>query len=122
MESKFLENKKMTIVKDIKTMAEFNGILEESSKKPVVLCKFSPICPISSEAENQFYEYLKTNPEGFSFYKIDVVYCRDTARALATAIGVKHESPQALLIKNGKCIWHESHYHLTKEKFSEKII
>ncbi len=111
----------MKIVKDIKTITEFNLILEESFKNPVVLCKFSPICPISSEAENQFYEYLKSDPQGISFYKIDVVYCRETSRSLATVIGIKHESPQALLFKNGKCIWHESHYHLTKEKFLEKI-
>jgi bacillithiol system protein YtxJ len=111
----------MVIAKDIRTIPEFNAILEESFKIPVVLCKFSPICPVSSEAENQFYEYLKTNPQGISFYKIDVVYCRDTSRSLAKAIDVKHESPQALLFKEGKCTWHDSHYHLTKEKFLEKL-
>ena len=111
----------MINAKEIRTMEEFAGILEESNTTPVVLCKFSPICPISSEAENQFYEYLQSNPKGISFYKIDVVYSRDTSRSLAKVINVKHESPQALFFINGKCIWHDSHYHLTKEKFEEKL-
>lgn len=107
--------------KEIKTMEDFTKILEESKSIPVVLCKFSPICPVSSEAENQFYEYLKTEPKSISFYKIDVVYSRDTSRSLAKIINIKHESPQALFFKDGKCVWNESHYNLTKEVFQEKI-
>lgn len=111
----------MVAVKDIRTMEEFERILEESNNAPVLLCKFSPVCPISIEAENQFYEFLKSNPQGISFYKIDVIYAREASRGLAKVINIKHESPQALFFIKGKCVWHESHYHLTKEKFEEKI-
>ena len=111
----------MRIAKEIKTMEEFKAIQAESNSIPVLLCKFSPICPISSEAESQFNEYLQTDPIGVSFYRIDVVYARETARGLAKEIEVKHESPQALLFKNGKCVWNESHHHLTKEVFLSKV-
>ena len=109
----------MTQVKEIKSMEDFAKILEESHKTTVLLCKFSPICHVSSEAESQFNEYLQTEPQNIAFYKIDVVYSRDTSRRLAKEIDVKHESPQALLFKNGKCIWNDSHYRLTKEAFQD---
>lgn len=112
----------MTTIKEIKTMQDFTNILEESLQRPVLLCKFSPICPISTEAESQFNDFLKTNPQGISFYRIDVVYSRETSRSLAKVIDIKHESPQALLFKDGKCVWHDSHYRLTKEVFQKKII
>lgn len=102
-------------------MEDFEKILEESKTKSVVLCKLSPICHISSEVEYQLSEYLPTASENISFYQIDVVRSRDTSRGLAKLINVKHESPQILLFKNKQCVWHESHYRLTKEVFQENI-
>lgn len=44
-----------------------------------------------------------------------VIEERPVSLGLAERIGVKHESPQALLIKNGKALWHTSHHAITAE-------
>lgn len=102
-------------------MEDFEKILEESRTKSVVLFKYSPICHMSTEAEYQLNEFLKSPPDNMVFYLIDVVRSRDTSRGLAKLINVKHESPQILLFKNRECVWHDSHYRLTKEVFQENI-
>lgn len=112
----------MAISKEIKSMDEFKQILEESKSKPVLLCKFSPVCPTSSMAENEYQSYLKEATDEVSYYHVDVIYSRATARGLVDDVKIKHESPQALYLKNGVCIWNASHYDLTKETFKKKIV
>lgn len=44
---------------------------------------------------------------------VRVIEERPVSLALAERVGVQHQSPQALLIKNGKVIWHDSHGRIT---------
>lgn len=44
-----------------------------------------------------------------------VIEERPVSLALAERVGVKHESPQALLIKDGRALWHDSHRAITTE-------
>ncbi len=107
--------------KEIRTMDEFKEIQEESKTKLVLLCKFSPICPISKRAESEYNKFLIEAPSEIAYYHIDVINSRATARSLVDDVKVAHESPQALLMKDGICIWNASHQSLTKDTFIKEV-
>lgn len=49
-------------------------------------------------------------------YLLDLLVYRSVSNAVAEQLGVQHESPQLLIIKNGKCIYHASHLAISVHK------
>jgi bacillithiol system protein YtxJ len=52
---------------------------------------------------------------------VRVIEERPVSLALAQQVGVTHQSPQALLIKNGKAIWNDSHYSITADALKAAV-
>lgn len=44
---------------------------------------------------------------------VRVIEERAVSLALAERLGVRHESPQVLLIRDGRVDWHDSHHRIT---------
>lgn len=104
-------------------MEEFENLLEKSQSIPVLLFKYSPVCPVSHFAENQFDEFVKTvSAQSLFLSKIDVIGARPVARGLVPLLDVKHESPQALLIHHKKAVWVANHSDITQESLEQAIL
>ncbi len=80
---------------------------EASHIRPQLIYKHSTRCGISSMAKQRLYK--NELPEDIDFFYLDLIKYRDISNKVAEMFGVRHESPQVLLIKNGGCIYHESH-------------
>jgi bacillithiol system protein YtxJ len=78
-----------------------------------LLFKHSRICPISAHAFEAYGEWAAGAgvPTGW----IEVREQRPLARRVADATGVRHESPQALLLSGGRAVWHASHGGISLE-------
>jgi bacillithiol system protein YtxJ len=48
-------------------------------------------------------------PDGVDFYYLDLLAHRPLSAKVAEVFGVHHESPQVLVIRDGKCVYDESH-------------
>ena len=99
----------------INSVEELEKVFAESREKPVALFKHSATCPISFDA----YHEIK-NVDG----KINLVIvqtARSVSNEIATRTGIRHESPQAIVIKDGKAIYHASHYDITAKDVSSKL-
>lgn len=70
--------------------------------------KHSPRCAQSLFARSQVKRFAETS-SGISLYTIDVIVNREVSNAVARRVGVPHESPQVILLRRGKPIWHASH-------------
>ena len=84
--------------------------------------KQSPTCPTSRAAQVRFERFAEGCPDGEVdlLYRVDVVASRDVARKIADDTGVRHESPQVLLIgPGGKILWHTSHYSISEDALAE---
>ena len=86
---------------------QLNEIVANSNTIPQVIFKHSTRCSLSSIAKNR----LERNeaPKGVNFYFLDLIRHRNISNKIASLFGVIHESPQVLVINNGKCIYNESH-------------
>ena len=90
---------------------QLEEIIKKSQEKPQVIFKHSTRCSISSVA----YQRLKKakQPEEIDFYYLDLIAYRGLSNKIAETFGVNHESPQVLVIKDGECIYDESHLSIS---------
>lgn len=86
---------------------QLQEIISNSNNKPQVIFKHSTRCSISSMAKNRLDK--KDNPDGMDFYYLDLIRHRNISNKIASDFNVAHQSPQVLVINNGKCIYDESH-------------
>lgn len=90
-----------------------NDIAKKSHEKPQVLFKHSTRCSISATALNRFERsYEEAFGEQAQFYFIDLLKNRAVSNAIASVFKVEHQSPQVLVIKNGNCVFHSSHFQI----------
>ncbi|WP_110932239.1 bacillithiol system redox-active protein YtxJ [Paenibacillus bouchesdurhonensis] len=106
----------MAALKRITSIEELTEAMEDSVHGPLLLFKHSTRCPISSGAHREVEAYLSQSPnEAVTYGVIYVVEDRGVSNAAAERLGVKHESPQAILVKNEQAVWHTSHSDITSE-------
>ncbi|MFT3948337.1 MAG: bacillithiol system redox-active protein YtxJ [Agriterribacter sp.] len=91
----------------LETEAQWQKILEDSKNKLQLVYKHSIRCSISSIVKGRL-ERTK-EPADIDFYYLDLINYRSISNNIAEDMRVAHESPQVLLIKDGKCIYNESH-------------
>lgn len=102
------------------TEAQFEQLLERSANKPQVIFKHSTRCSTSSMVLSRLE---RTNaPENIDFYFLDLLAYRALSGKIAEKLKVYHESPQVLLIKNGECIYDESHMGITMDELTEQAV
>jgi bacillithiol system protein YtxJ len=100
--------------------------IEESRVRPVLLFKHSTMCPISSRAYDEVERFLEERKEtgraeGFDFGMIVVQTARPVSNRVAEQLGVEHESPQAIVVRDGRAVWHTSHRAITRESLSKAL-
>ena len=93
-------------------------IKELSKNKPQLIFKHSTRCSISGVAKNRLEK--STPPENIDFYFLDLIRNREISNKIAEEFSVFHESPQVLLIKNGECVYDESHSGISMDEIKEQ--
>lgn len=110
----------MADVQELTKVEEWKRLMAESEKTPVMLMKHSTRCPISAGAHDEFMKHAKVEAlPGVRYARVLVVEHRPVSNAVAEDTGVKHESPQVLLLKNGTSIWAASHGRITADALKE---
>lgn len=112
---------KMTQAHELTTIADLDKALAESQIGTVLLFKHSATCDISAAAWEEFLDFLRDNKENPSApplhsYFLVVQTARPVSDAIESRFGIRHESPQAILLHNGQPVWHDSHRRLTTQK------
>src|SRR3712207_3100913 len=90
-------------------------LLKRSHDAPVVLFKHSTTCPISSAA----YKQMSQVEEDVSL--VIVQQARDVSSEIASRTGVRHESPQAIVLRNGEAVWTASHFDITASAVEQAV-
>jgi bacillithiol system protein YtxJ len=93
---------------ELTDLGQLNEIMDLSHEQPVAIFKHSTRCSISRMALKQFENEFDL--EGIvTPYYLDLLNHRDISNEIATRFDVYHQSPQLLLIKEGKSIYYASH-------------
>ena len=105
----------------LKTPEDVQELLAGSGREPVFLLKHSSQCPISADVYSAFSEFEQQGGANrpWTCALVRVIEERPLSDRIAEQLGVRHESPQLLLISGSKVLWHDSHLRLTLEKMNE---
>ena len=102
-----------TLLHTLSTTEELDRALEQSSHRPAVIFKHSPTCGISAQAFESISEWLKGEAPDADFYVVPVQASRALSTQLSQQFGIRHESPQVMVIDHGQVAWHGSHFRAT---------
>jgi len=102
-------------------IAQLDEIVEESASTPVVIFKHSTRCSISRMALKNFEREYNLEESEVAPYFLDLLEHRDISNEIAQKFQVIHQSPQLLLIKNGKSVYDVSHSEIDAEALKSKI-
>jgi len=86
------------------------NILDDTSQHhPQVIFKHSTRCGISGMVKRSFQTRTSHPESGITYFLLDLIRYRQISDAIAAKYGVRHESPQVLVIRNGEVVAHASH-------------
>ena len=85
------------------SVSDLDAVFASSREQARLLFLHDPWCPISAMATRQIAQvdaYVAT---------VDVSRQHDLSREIERRTGIRHESPQLILIRDGRAIWDASH-------------
>lgn len=101
------------------TEAQLDQAIAASHQRPIVFFKHSSTCGISAAAYEQMVDAV--DPGTSEWYLVDVRADRPLSNAIARRFGVRHESPQVLVVGGERVRWHASHYRVTASAVRQAI-
>ncbi len=107
----------------LESLATLNEIISNSflpEHKAFAIFKHSTHCPVSFAAKSRLELSWKFGVE-LPIYYLDLIEYREISNQIASQFNVTHQSPQLIVIKDGKCIYHASHISISVKEL-EKVI
>jgi bacillithiol system protein YtxJ len=98
---------------------QLKQIISNSNTRPQVIFKHSTRCSISSVALQRLQK--AEQPADIDFYYLDLIAYRSLSNKIADTFKVHHESPQVLVLKDGDCIYDESHLGISMDEILDSI-
>jgi bacillithiol system protein YtxJ len=108
--------------KNITTIEELETAIKTSFNKNILIFKHSTRCIISKTVLRNFELDAKNKTiNNIDFCFLDLLEHRNVSNEIANKLNVEHQSPQILLISNGKCFFNASHEAIDFKGLQEKI-
>lgn len=104
----------------LQLMGQLDEIIALSNEKPVLIFKHSTRCSISRFALKQFENEFDLHNK-IDAYFLDLLEFRDISNEIASRFGIMHQSPQLLLIKEGKVLYDASHSDIQADELKKYI-
>lgn len=106
---------------ELRNSADLDKALKLSNEKPVLFFKHSLTCPISARAYRQFESFLENAGPEALYGLIIIQESRPVSNEVAERLGIQHQSPQALLVQDGRVTWDASHFDITVDSLSQAV-
>jgi bacillithiol system protein YtxJ len=101
---------------------QLNALQDESKTRPVIIFKHSTRCSISQTVLNRLERHWSDlETPDVKPYFLDLLTYRDISNQIAKVFEVEHESPQIILVQNGKAVYHTSHFEIDYRAVKEAL-
>lgn len=100
---------------------QLKSIVEDSYSKPVVLFKHSISCGLSAGAKYRLEENWEQLSSDIDFYYLDLITYREISNKIANQFDVVHQSPQIIIISDGKAVYNTSHHRISIEDLNRAL-
>ncbi len=110
--------KHLTPLTDVQSL---DAAIAESCERPVLLFKHSRYCGVSCEALDELRSHIDGAAGPTAYKMITVQTHRPVSDAAAQLLGLRHETPQAILLRDGKVVWNASHFRITATELNQAL-
>ncbi len=107
------QNPEITFWNYIESEENLYKAKEESFKKKVVIFKHSTRCYISKIVLKKFEKQVGNSDKEVGYYFLDLLAHRNLSNKIAVDFGVEHQSPQLIILENGKAVKNASHQSIS---------
>ena len=97
--------RRMSDVRDLKTEADLEAALASDL---AIVYKHSPYCGLSTMARHEISFFIQGNPD-VPVFQVDVIHARPLSQHIARLFDIEHESPQVILLRDGRPMFDASH-------------
>jgi bacillithiol system protein YtxJ len=111
----------MAVFKEITCSQELGQIMDESCQRQIILFKHSTTCPISSRAWREVQNFIKESSDEVLVGMIKVIESRSVSNQVTEELGLKHQSPQVLFVRDRQVLWHASHQEVTQANLKKAL-
>jgi bacillithiol system protein YtxJ len=109
-------------LKALRHLSDLDQLLEDSARRPVLLFKHSYACGTSAEALDELIAHLdERRREDTDYAVVTVQTHREISNAVSAKLGIRHETPQALLIRDRRVVWSASHFRVTADAVTKAL-
>lgn len=111
------EDYKADFWQELSSEADLQVAVKKSFEKKVVIFKHSTRCFISKTVLKNFENEVKNSDKLAEFYFLDLLQYRELSNKIANDFGVPHQSPQLIILENGKAVQNASHQNISLSLF-----
>jgi len=104
------------IWKYIESEEDLKKAIESSFTHKIAIFKHSTSCFISKTVLRNFEKEIENSDSKPELYFLDLIAYRAISNKIAEDLNVRHESPQLLVIENGKVVNSASHQHISADQ------
>jgi bacillithiol system protein YtxJ len=104
----------------MKSLTDLDEAVQHSYDRPIVIFKHSATCGTSAFAFEEMEELIALEPAAEVFV-VSIPFGRPVSNEIARRFGVRHESPQVLVLRDGGIAWHASHFRVTREGIASAL-
>ena len=109
----------MNTWQDLNQETQIKEISEASFKKPQLIFKHSTTCGISAHAQHRLATATRELGEAADLHYLDLLRYRPISNKVAADLGVPHQSPQVIVLKEGKVVHSSSHFSINPQTIVE---
>ncbi|HIA36293.1 MAG TPA: bacillithiol system redox-active protein YtxJ [Flavobacteriales bacterium] len=107
--------------KRLTALAQLDELIELSASKAVGIFKHSSRCFTSFSVKKFLEDRWSIPEEVVELYFLDLIEYRDISDAIAQKFSVTHQSPQLIVVREGKVIYDDSHHKISVEQLENEL-
>lgn len=107
--------------KELESINQLDELDKASATKTAVIFKHSTTCGISLHAKDKLESKWDLDEKQLDFYYLDLLNFRSISNEIASRYNVIHQSPQILVIRNGKSVYDISHNGIDLQTLKAKL-
>jgi len=100
------------VLRELHSISAWQAALAQSAQRPAVIFKHSLTCGTSAMAMEEIQNLANCADLDADISIVRIQEAREVSRAIEQQLGVRHESPQVVLVIDGRVVWHASHFRV----------
>lgn len=108
--------------KTLETLEHLEEAISRSQDVPVAIFKHSTRCSVSFMAKKTLELTWKFNSDEIEIYFLDLIRFRPISNEIAQRFKIHHESPQLIVLQDGKAVYNVSHNDISVDDLQTNLL